>query len=184
MHASQDLDQQKGTIERCSTVALSDSLDLVLLPDSGGVATDALGGGDDFVSEAFGKGLVAAEGRLARVLAHKEDRLVDSAERGDVDGLSADGTAGADTGGVLTSASLHDGLEEDGERVLAGEQVHDLEGLLEVANGHLLLTVDAAIPDHELVDEPLNDGAGDFLEPLLLVLAGGVGAQRPEPCPS
>lgn len=161
----------------CSSVTLGNSLDLILLLDGEGVGTgaDTLGGGDDLVSEALRKSLVGSERRLSGTLADQVDSLVDSSERRDIDGLSADGTTGTDSGGVLTSTTLDDGLKENLERVAAGEQVDDIKGLLEVTDGHLLLTVGAAISNHELVDEALEDGAENLLEALLLVLASSVG---------
>lgn len=161
----------------CSSVTLGNSLDLILLLDGEGVGTgtDTLGGSDDLVGEALSESLVGSERALSGALADQVDGLVDSSQRRDIDSLSADGTAGTDSGGVLTGTAVLDGVEEDLERVLAGEQVDDLKGLLEVTDGHLLLTILAASANHELVDEALEDGAGNLLEALLLVLAGGVG---------
>jgi len=160
----------------CSSVTLGNSLDLILLLDGVRVGTgaDTLGGGDDLIGEALRKSLVSSERGLSGTLADQEDSLVDSSERRDIDGLSADGTAGTDSGGVLTSTTLDDGLKEDLERVGAGKQVDDIKGLLEVTDSHLLLTVDAAISNHELVDKTLEDGAENLLESLLLVLASSV----------
>jgi len=161
----------------CSSVTLGNSLDLVLLLDGVGVGTgaDTLRGGDDLIGEALGESLVGSESALSGALADQVDGLVDSSERRDIDGLSADGTTGTDSGGVLTSTTLDDGLEEDLKRVGAGEQVNDIKGLLEVTDGHLLLTVGAAISNHELVDKALENGAENLLESLLLVLASSVG---------
>ena len=157
-----------------STVALSDSLNLILLPDGGGVATNTLGSVDDLVGEALSNSLVGSEGLISGVLADEVDSLVDSSERRDVDSLSSHGTTGTDSSGVLTSTALGDGLEEDLKRVLISQQVDDLEGLLEVPHSHLLLAVLSALSNHDLVHKSLEDGAGDLLEALLLVLASGV----------
>lgn len=160
----------------CSSVTLGNSLDLILFLDGVGVGAgaDTLGGSDDLIGEALRKSLVGSERRLSGTLADQVDSLVDSSQRRDIDGLSADGTAGTDSGGVLTSTALDDGLEENLKRVATSEQVDNLKSLLEMTDGHLLLTVDAAISDHELVDKTLEDRAGNLLEALLLVLASGV----------
>jgi hypothetical protein len=100
--------------------------------------------------------------------------LVDSSQRRNINGLSTDGTTGTDSGGVFTGTTLDDGFEEDGERIGTGEEVDDLEGLFEMTDGHLLLTVLGTATNHELVDEALEDRAGDLLETLLLVLTSGV----------
>ena len=41
------------------------------------------------------------------------DRLVDTAERGDIDGLATDGSLGTDTGGVLTGTGVDNGVNEN-----------------------------------------------------------------------
>jgi len=52
-----------------------------------------LGSIDQLVSESLLDALEVAEGGLARALADQVDSLVDSAQRRNVDSLSADGTA-------------------------------------------------------------------------------------------
>jgi len=100
--------------------------------------------------------------------------LVDSSERRNIDGLSSDGTTGSNTGGVFSGTRLNDGLEEDLERVLVGEQVDDLKSLLEDADSHLLLTVHTGHTTHELADKSLENWAGDLCKSLLLILTGSV----------
>ena len=46
------------------------------------------------------------------------DGLVYPAQRGDVDGLTADGALGADTSRVLARAGVDDGVDEDLDGVL------------------------------------------------------------------
>ncbi len=67
------------------------------------------------------------------------DSLVDTSEGGNIDGLSADDTGTADTGGVLTRTRVHDGLHEDLQGVLVGEEVDDVEGVLGNADSQQLL---------------------------------------------
>ena len=43
----------------------------------------------------------------------ERDRLVYSAEGGDIDGLATDGTLRADTGGVFTGTSVDNGVNEN-----------------------------------------------------------------------
>ena len=69
---------------------------------------------------------------------------------------------------------MDDGFEEQLEGVLISKKVDDLEGVFEQADCQLLFTILSRISDHELIDEALCDGAGNFLEASLLVLAGRV----------
>ena len=73
------------------TVGLGNALKLVLLLNGVRVAA-SLGGVDQFVGQALGNGLDVPEGGLAGAVAQEPDGLVDATERGDVDGLTADGT--------------------------------------------------------------------------------------------
>ena len=45
--------------------------------------------------------------------------LVDSSERGDIDGLSSDGTSSTDSGRIFSWAGVDDGVEEVLDWVLA-----------------------------------------------------------------
>lgn len=159
----------------CSSVTLGDSLDLVLLLDgvAVGAGAGALGGSDDLVGKDLTNALNVSEGRLSRTSGDQVDSLVDAAEGGNVDSLSADDTTGANTGGVLAGASVGDGVDEDLEGVLPGLQVDELEGLLHDSNRHLLLTAVTAL-HHQRVQETLNNRAVHFLETSLLVAPGSV----------
>ena len=117
---------------------------------------------------------MGSEGGLSGSLAEQVDSLVDSSERGNIDGLSSDGTTGTNTGGVLSSTGLNDGFKDDLEGVLISEQVDNLKSLFEDADSLLLLTILARVTNHELIDESLENGAVDLSESLLLILAGGV----------
>ncbi len=56
------------------------------------------------------------------------------------DGLSADGTSRADTGGVFTGTGVDDGVNEDLDGVGVSEEVDDLESVGDDdADGHELL---------------------------------------------
>jgi hypothetical protein len=73
------------------------------------------------------------------------DSLVDSAEGRDVDGLTPDGTLRTDTGGVFPGTGVDDGVNEDLDGVLLGDEVDDLESVLDDADGHDLLAIVAAV---------------------------------------
>ena len=68
---------------------------------------------------------------------------------------------------------VHDHLDGVG----VSEQVDDLQGVLDDADGHDLLAVVAAV-HHEGVGEALDDGALRLAEPLLGVAARGVRQER------
>ena len=84
--------------------------------------------------------------------------LVHTAERGHVDGLATHDTGGTDTGRVFARAGQADGGEENLDGVLVGQQVDDVEGVLDDADGHHLLAVVAAL-EHQGVHQALDDGA-------------------------
>ena len=107
-------------------------------------------------------------------LSHEVERLVDTTERGDINGLTLDLTARADTGGVLTGRGVGDGVDKNLDGVAAGHEGDDLERVLDDAESHELLAVVAAV-HHEAVDETLDDGALRLAEGLLVVPASGVG---------
>ena len=133
-----------------------------------------LGGIDDLVGEGLRDRLEASEGGFTGTLADEVDRLVDSAERRHVDGLSADNTAGTDTGGIFASTGVGDGGDDDLDGVLAGQQVNQFEGLLHNSDSHLLFTVVSALGGHEHANDALNNGALGLLEAALLVAASSV----------
>lgn len=155
------------------SVGLGDSLDLVLLLDGERVGA-LLGAVHDLISQTLGGGLDVSEGAVAGTLGDERDGLVDSSQGRNVNGLSSDNTARTDSGGILSGTSVLDGVDEDLNRVLVGQEVNDLEGLLDDADRQLLLTVVSTLHHHR-VDESLNDGAGGLSETLLLITASGVG---------
>jgi hypothetical protein len=157
------------------SVSLGDTLDFILLLDGVRVGR-TLGGVDELIGEALGHGLEVAEGGFAGTLAHEVDGLIDTAERGDVDGLATDDTTGTDTGRVFAGSTLGDGVNDDLDGVggVLGGEVSDLEGVADDADSEELLAVGAHF-EHEAVDEALNDGALDLTELLLLEATRRVG---------
>ena len=136
--------------------------------------THTLGGGDDLVGQSLGHRLVASERRLSGSLADQINSLVDSSQWRHIDGLSSNGTSGSNSRGVLSGSGLDDGLEENLKRVLSGQQVDDLESLLEDSHGHLLFTVLSVVTNHDLIDKSLGDWALNLLESFLLIFTSGV----------
>lgn len=94
------------------SVRLGNTLQLILLLDSIAVAA-SLGSINQLLSQALGDGLDVPEGRLAGTDGEEGDGLVDATEGGYVDGLSADGTGGTDSGGVFAGAAVDDGVDGD-----------------------------------------------------------------------
>mmetsp|Transcript_2134 Transcript_2134/g.5409 ORF Transcript_2134/g.5409 Transcript_2134/m.5409 type:complete len:251 (-) Transcript_2134:49-801(-) len=155
------------------TVGLGHALNLVLLLD--GVAVGgALGGVHQLISQALSNGLDVAEGGLARAGGQQPDGLVHAAQGGDINGLAAHHTGGADAGGILTWPAVDDGVNQHLNGVLVGDQVDDLERVLDDAHRHQLLAVVAAV-HHQGGHQPLHNGALGLAEALLLVAPSGVG---------
>lgn len=73
------------------------------------------------------------------------DGLVDSSQGGNIDGLSSDGTLGADSGRVFSRAGVDDGVNQNLDRVLVGQEVDDLECVGDDSDGHQLFTVVSAV---------------------------------------
>jgi len=157
----------------CLSVRLGDTLDLILLLDGVGVG-GFLGAIDDLISEALGNGLDIAESGQTGADGDQVQGLVDATERRDIDGLTTNDTSGTDTGGIFTGTTGLDGVGQDLERVLVGQQMNDLEGVLDDTDSELLLTVVAAV-HHQRASETLDDGAGGLTEALLLVATSSVG---------
>lgn len=120
----------------------------------------------------------------------ESDRLVDPAQWRDIDSLATDGSLGANTGGVLTRTGVDNGVDENLDWVLVGEEVDDLERVRDDADGEELLAVVATLHHQACeasafrdlwcrgkdtpVNQSLNDGHLRLLELLLGITAGGV----------
>jgi hypothetical protein len=103
-------------------VRLGDTLQLVLLLDGVRIAA-ALGGVDQLLSKALGDALDVAESGLAGTDGQKGNGLVDAAKGRYIDGLSSDGTGGADTGAVFAGTAVDNGINGDLDGVLVGHDV-------------------------------------------------------------
>jgi hypothetical protein len=104
------------------SVGLGHTLQLVLLLDGIAVAA-TLGGVDQLFCETLGDALDVAESRFSRADGEESDGLVDAAERGDVDGLTAHSACATDTGAVFAGAAVDDGVDGDLDGVLVGHDV-------------------------------------------------------------
>jgi hypothetical protein len=103
-------------------VGLGNTLQLILLLDRVAVAA-SLGSVDQLFGQALGDGLDVAEGGLTGTDGEESNGLVDTAERGDIDGLTTDGTGGTDTGAVFAGTAVDDGIDGDLNGVLVGHDV-------------------------------------------------------------
>lgn len=108
------------------SVALGDTLQLVLLLDSVRVAA-SLGGVDQLFGQALSNGLDVAERGLAGTGGEEGDGLVDSAEGRDIDSLTTDSTGGTNSGRVFAGTAVDNGVNGNLDGVLVGHEV-DLEG--------------------------------------------------------
>jgi len=156
----------------CLSVGLGDSLNLILLLDGERVGR-FLGAVHDLISEALGAGLDVSEGAVSGTLGDQGDGLVDSSEWRDIDGLSSDDTSRTDSGGVFSGATVLNGINDDLDWVLVGQEMDNLQSLLNDADSQLLLTVVSTLHHHR-VDESLNNWAGGLSETLLLITTGSV----------
>ena len=164
--------QKRGLL----TVSLGISLDFLFLLDAAAVGV-CLGSLDEFVSKDFSDILEVLKSSISGVLSDIVNGLVDSSERGDINGLSLDTTSGADSGGILSGATVSDGVDDDLEGVLTGLELDDLHGLSHDSHSLNLLTSVSAV-EGDAAHNSLDDGAGGFLEGSQLVTASGVGNEN------
>jgi len=156
----------------CLSVRLGDTLQLVLLLD--GVRVGAtLGGVDELFSQALSNGLDIAESGFTGTNRQESDGLVDTSQWGDIDGLTTDSSGGTDSGGVFARTAVEDGIDSDLDGVLVGDEVDDLERVLDNSHGLQLLSVVASV-HHEGVGESLDDWALGLAEALDGISASGM----------
>lgn len=146
------------------TVRLGDTFKFVLLLDGVRVG-GTLGGVDELLSEAFSDGLDVSEGGLTGTDGQKGNGLVDSSHWRDIDGLSSDGTGRTNSGGVFSWTSVDNGVNDNLDWVLVGQEVDDLKGVLDNSDSLELLTVVTAVHHHG-VGQTLNDWALGLSETL------------------
>ena len=78
---------------------------------------------------------VARKKQATYARSHQVDGLVDSSQGRDIDSLTTDDTGGTDTGRIFTGTGVHDGGDEHLDRVVAGDEVDQFEGLLDDVDG-------------------------------------------------
>jgi hypothetical protein len=103
-------------------VGLGHTLQLVLLLDGIRVAA-TFGSIDQLLSKAFGNRLDISERCFTGTDCDESNGLVDTAQRGDIDGLSSDCSGGADTCAVFAGTAVDDGIDGDLDGVLVGHNV-------------------------------------------------------------
>ena len=80
----------------------------------------------------------------------ERDGLVNSAEGGNIDGLTTDGTLRTDTGGIFTGTSVDNSINQNLDGVLVGEEVDDFESVSNNSDSQELLAVVAALHHHAI----------------------------------
>jgi hypothetical protein len=132
------------------------------------------GAGNDFISQAFRDGLDSSERGVSSTDGHEVDGLGGSSHGRAIDGLLSGNTSSTDSGGIFSSTTILDSVDEDLDGVLTSDKVDDVEGVLNDSDGLSLLTGVSSV-EHESSDESLNDGALSLSEFLDLVSTGCVG---------
>jgi hypothetical protein len=82
------------------------------------------------------------------------DGLVNPPQGRDIDGLTPDGSLGSDTGGVFTGTSVDNGVDENLDRVLVGQEVDDLESVSNDSDSQKLLSVVPSV-HHQTVEKSI-----------------------------
>ena len=154
------------------TVGLSNSFQLILLLD-GVRSRRTLGGVDQFFSQTFSNGLDVSESSFSGTDGQQGDGLVDSSQWRDIDGLSSDGTGRTDSGGVFTTTRVDDGIDNNLDWVLFGQNVDNLQGVLDDSDGLQLLTVVSTV-HHQGVGQSFDDRTLGLSESLRGVSTSGV----------
>ena len=124
----------------------------------------------DLIGQALGDGLDVSEGTVSCTGANQVDGLIHSAQWRHIYSLTAHHTCWAHSCGVFTRTSVLHSIHEHLDGVLVGEEVDDLEGMLDNAHCHELLAVVAAMHHHG-AHQALNDGAQSLAEASHLVSA-------------
>ena len=91
--------------------------------------------------------------------------LVNSSEWRHINSLSSDSSSTSNTCRVLTWSRVDDGVDQDLEWVLTGQEMDDLETVLNNSNSQQLLAVVSSV-HHQAVDQTLNNWALGLAESL------------------
>lgn len=87
--------------------------------------------------------------------------------------MTTDSSGGTDSGGIFARTAVEDGVDGDLDWVLVGDEVDDLERVLDNSHGLQLLSVVASV-HHEGVGESLDDWALGLAEALDGISASGM----------
>jgi hypothetical protein len=131
---------------------------------------------DQLISQALSNSLDVAECSLSCTSAQQPDGLVDTAEGRHINSLSPNSTSTTNTSGVFTGARVDDGINQNLEWVVSGQQMDDLESVLQDPNSHQLLSVVTSV-HHEGVCDTLNNGALSLTETLSSITSSTVGQE-------
>ena len=102
--------------------------------------------------------------------------LVNSSEWRHINSLSSDSSSTSNTCRVLTWSRVDDGVDQDLKWVLTGQEMDDLETVLNNSDSQQLLAVVSSV-HHQAVDQTLNNWALGLAETLDLVATGSVGEE-------
>ena len=91
--------------------------------------------------------------------------LVNSSEWRHINSLSSDSSSTSNTCGVLTWSRVDDGVDQDLKWVLTGQEMDDLETVLDNSDSQQLLAVVSSV-HHQAVDQTLNNWALGLAESL------------------
>ena len=158
---------------RSLPVSLGVSFDFFLLLDRVAVGV-VLGSLHNFVGKHFGDVLEVLEGAISGVLGDVVNRLVDSSERRDIDGLSLDTASSSDSGGVFSGSAVADGIDDNLDGILASLELNDFQGLSHDSHGLDLLSGVSAV-EGDAAHDAFDDRTSGFLEGTELVASGSVG---------
>lgn len=95
---------------------------------------------DNLIGETLRDSLGVLEGLVSGVLSNEVDSLVESSERGDIDGLSLDISTLTNSGGVLSGTAVINGIDQDIDWVLTSLEVDNLKGLFDYSDSLEFLT--------------------------------------------
>ena len=158
---------------RFLTVRLGNTLQLIFLLDgvgSGGTLSSV----DQLLGQTLSNGLDVSERSLTSTNGQESNSLVDSSQWGDINSLSSDGTGRTNSGGIFSWTGVDNSINENLQWVLVGQNVDDLQSVLDDSDSFQLLTVVSTV-HHKRVGQTLNDWTLGLSESLGSVTTGSVG---------
>ncbi|KAH3664567.1 hypothetical protein OGATHE_003382 [Ogataea polymorpha] len=135
---------------------------------------NALGSVNQFLSKTFSNGLDVSESSLSGTDSQQSNGLVDSSEWRNINSLSSNSTGRSNSGGVFSWTGVDDGVNNDLEWVLFGQNVDNLHGVLDDSHSLEFLTVVSTV-HHQRVGQSLDNRTLSLSESLRGVSASSVG---------